>query len=167
MTIFAYSSVYSADFDAPLVCHLVEITISHQVVIDLSQQSFSRNHDESLGPTYFVVFLFFLDELLTDAGDVLKGVKYGKQIGEGLPGPVVGVDDNAQALEVLLEGDGQGFGLDEGGLLEVVVVEEGDDLLLEGIVGELGLLGFGAEIMLPRIFVHERVNIYLLILKES
>lgn len=167
MTILAYSSVYSAYFDTPLVCHLVEITVSHQVVVDLSQQSFSRHHDESLGPTYFVVFLFFLDELLADAGDVLEGVEDGQQVGEGLPGPIVGVDDNAEALEVLLEGDGQGLGLDEGGLLEVIVVEEGDDLLLEGVVGELGLLGFRAEVVLPRILVHERANIYLLLLKES
>ena len=104
-----------------------------------------------------MIFLFFLDELLADAGDVLKGVEDGQQVGEGLPGPVVGVDDNAQALEVFLEGDGQGLGLDEGGLLEVVVVEEGDDLLLEGVVAELGLLGFGAEVVLPCIFFHERV----------
>ena len=94
MTILAYSSVYSAYFDAPLVCHLVEITVGHQVVVDLSQQSFSRHHDESLGSTYFVVFLFFLDELLADAGDVLKGVEDGQQVGEGLSGPIVGVDDN-------------------------------------------------------------------------
>jgi len=48
-----------------------------------------------LGATDLVVFLFLLHELLTHAGNVLEGVEDGKQVGEGLAGPVVGIDDDA------------------------------------------------------------------------
>lgn len=50
------------------------------------------------------------------------------QVGEGLPGPVVGVDDHAQLVEVFLEGD-RGILPASGGLLAVLFQQLDDSSL--------------------------------------
>ncbi len=90
--------------------------------------------------------------------DVFEGVKDRNEVGEGLTGSIVGVDYCAEIFKVLLEGDREGFCLDEGGLFEVVVVEHFDDLALKGILVELSFFVTGLEIVLV-LFVHGIITI--------
>ena len=142
MSVLEDCAVDSANFDVPLICHVIEVTVSHQVVIYLGQKGFGRNNYKSLWSAYFVVFVLL--EFLSDTGDVLKGIEDGDEVGEGLACPVVGVDDGAKVAKVVLESDGQRLCLDHGGLVEVVVLQQSNDFFLQRVVLKLGLFRSGS-----------------------
>ena len=100
-----------------------------------------------------MIFIFLLHVLLPGTGNVFEGVEDGEEVGEGLASSVVGIDDDTEVLEVVLESDGEGLCLYESGFLEVIIVKEGDDFLLERVVDELGFLGFGDQVVLACVFV--------------
>lgn len=142
-----HRAVDASYLQRPIVDHLVKICVGHQVVVYLRQQRLSWHYYHCLRPANLVVLVFL--EAVAGGRDVLEGVEDRDQVGEGLPGPVVGVDDHAQPVEVFLEGDREGLCLHEGGLLEVVLFQQLDDLLLEGEVLELGAFGLRIQIVLP------------------
>jgi len=135
-------AVDSANFDVPLVCHVIEVTIGHQVVIYLGQKGLGRNNYKSLWSAYLVVFVLL--KFLSDAGDILEGIEDGDEVGEGLACPVVGVDDGAKVAKVVLESDRQGLCLDHSGLVEVIVLQQSNDLFLQRVVLKLGLFRSGS-----------------------
>lgn len=76
--IFVDGAIDPANFDFPLVSHLVKITVSNQIVINLSKKCFSGYYNEGLGSPNLMVLILFLHILLPGTGNILKGVEDGQ-----------------------------------------------------------------------------------------
>lgn len=64
--------------------------------------------------------VFILLELLPNSRDILECVEDWEEIGQSFTGSVVGIDDQAEVPEIVLESDGKRLSLYKSGLFEVV-----------------------------------------------
>ena len=152
MSILEDSAINATNLETPLVGHLVEVTESDEVVVDLSQQSLGRYNYEGLWSADLVVFVFV--KLLSCGRDVFERVEDRDEVGESFSCSVVGVDDDAEVFEIILESDGEGLCLNQCGFIEVVLLEKVKHFVFNRVVLELGLSCLGSQVVLLRLFYH-------------
>lgn len=122
----------------------------------MSEECFSWHDNDGLRPADLVVLIG--DVLLAKVRDVIKRVQHRNEVGQSLASSVVGVDNHAKVLEVVLKSNRERFCLDQGGLLVVVILEQVDHLRLDWVVLELRLFALRMQVellaLLLRIFLH-------------
>jgi len=91
MTLLQIGAIDSTDFELPIIVCRIKISVSLEILINLSQKRLSRNDYNSLGSAYLMIFIRQI--LLTKIGDVLQGIKNGNKIGEGFSCSVIGIDN--------------------------------------------------------------------------
>lgn len=104
MSVLTNSTIYSSDLQTPFVSDLVIITISYQIVVDLSKQCLSWDYYYSLRSSDFVIFIFL--ELLASARNVFKGVEDRNKISKRLSCSIVSVYDHTKIPQIVLKSDG-------------------------------------------------------------
>lgn len=122
MPLLRIGAVDTAYLQRPVVVRLVISRVGLEVLVNLGEESLGGHDDDGLGPADLVILVG--DVFLACAGDVVEGVEEGDEVGESFSCAVVGVDDDAEILEVVLQGDGQRFCLNQRGLLVVVVLQQ-------------------------------------------
>jgi hypothetical protein len=104
VSLLGVGAVDAAYLKTPVVIRLVVARISLQVFVYLGKECLSGHDYDGLRPADLVILIG--DVLLAGAGDVLEGVEDGDEIRERLASAIVGVDNDAKVLEVVLQGDG-------------------------------------------------------------
>lgn len=156
MALLDVGAVYPSDFETPVKVGFVEVRISLEVIKDLSKQCLSRHDNDSLRPANLMILI--RDVLLPKVRNVIKRVQQWNEVSQSLSRSVVGIDNHAKILEIVLKSNGQRFCLHQGGFLVVVILEQVDYLRLDRVVLELGLFALGMQVeflaLLLRIFLH-------------
>lgn len=104
MPVLTNSTINPPDLQTPFVSDLVIITISYQIVVDLSKQRLSWDYYHSLRSSDFVIFIFL--EFLTSTRNVFKSVEDRNKISKSLSCSIVSVYDHTKVSQIVLKSNG-------------------------------------------------------------